>query len=71
MLSLILNNFHQKMMYLVRFLKGAIGDAFVQLEQLDDAYDYYVQAAKLKSNTYTTPMYLYKAGSYWFKNREI
>ena len=42
--------------------KGGIGDAFVQLEQLDDAYDYYVQAVKLKSNNYTTPMYLYKAG---------
>ncbi|WP_412984352.1 tetratricopeptide repeat protein [Pontimicrobium sp. IMCC45349] len=43
--------------------KGGIGDAFVQLEQLDNAYDYYVQAANLKSNDYTTPMYLYKAGN--------
>jgi tetratricopeptide (TPR) repeat protein len=42
--------------------KGGLGDAFVQLEQLEDAYDYYVQAAQLKSNNYTTPMYLYKAG---------
>ena len=42
--------------------KGGIGDAFVQLEQLDDAYDYYVQAAQSKINNYTTPMYLYKAG---------
>ena len=42
--------------------KGGIGDAFVQLEQLEDAYDYYVQAAKDKTNNYTTPMYLYKAG---------
>ena len=42
--------------------KGGIGDAFVQLEQLDDAYDYYVQAAQSKTNNYTTPMYLYKAG---------
>ena len=41
--------------------KGGIGDAFVQLEQLDDAYDYYVQAAQSKTNNYTTPMYLYKA----------
>lgn len=47
--------------------KGGIGDAFVQLEQLDDAYDYYVQAAKLKSNNYTTPMYLYKAGAIGLK----
>jgi tetratricopeptide (TPR) repeat protein len=42
--------------------KGGIGDAFVQLEQLEDAYDYYVQAAQLRTNNYTTPMYLYKAG---------
>jgi tetratricopeptide (TPR) repeat protein len=42
--------------------KGGIGDAFVQLEQLEDAYDYYVRAANAKTNNYTTPMYLYKAG---------
>lgn len=42
--------------------KGGIGDAFVQLEQLDEAYDYYVQAANDRTNNYTTPMYLYKAG---------
>ena len=42
--------------------KGGIGDAFVQLEQLEDAYGYYVQAANDKTNNYTTPMYLYKAG---------
>ena len=42
--------------------KGGIGDAFVQLEQLEDAYDYYVQASQLKINNYTTPIYLYKAG---------
>jgi tetratricopeptide (TPR) repeat protein len=42
--------------------KGAIGDAFVQLEQMEDAFDYYVKAANLKTNDYTTPMFLYKAG---------
>ncbi|MCO4823084.1 MAG: tetratricopeptide repeat protein [Flavobacteriaceae bacterium] len=42
--------------------KGGIGDAFVQLNQSEDALDYYVQAANLKTNGYTTPMYLYKAG---------
>ncbi|MBT8265371.1 MAG: tetratricopeptide repeat protein [Bacteroidia bacterium] len=42
--------------------KGAIGDAFVQLEQPNDALDYYVQASKMKTNDFTTPMYLYKAG---------
>lgn len=47
--------------------KGGIGDAFVQLEQMEDAYDYYVQAAKLKNNNFTTPMYLQKAGVIGFK----
>ena len=47
--------------------KGGIGDAFVQLEQLEDAYDYYVQAANTKTNNYTTPMYLYKAGGLGLK----
>ena len=42
--------------------KGGIGDAFVQLNQPEDALDYYVQAANLRNNELTTPMYLYKAG---------
>ena len=42
--------------------KGAIGDAFVQLNQLDDALDYYKQAADIRTNEFTTPMYLNKAG---------
>ena len=42
--------------------KGGIGDAFVQLEQLEDAYDYYLQAAASKANNFTRPMYLQKAG---------
>ena len=42
--------------------KGGIGDAFVQLNQPEDALDYYVQAANLRDNELTTPMYLYKAG---------
>ncbi|MBD0832241.1 tetratricopeptide repeat protein [Aestuariibaculum sediminum] len=43
--------------------KGNIGDAFVQLNQPEDALDYYEQAIKLRDNAYTTPMYLYKAGA--------
>lgn len=42
--------------------KGCIGDAFVQLNQEADALDYYEQAAKLRDNAFTTPLYLYKAG---------
>jgi len=42
--------------------KGAIGDAFAQLDQNKQALDYYMQAANLKDNEFSTPTYLYKAG---------
>jgi len=42
--------------------KGAIGDAFIQLEQNENALDYYIQAANLRDTEFTTPTYLYKAG---------
>ena len=41
--------------------KGAIGDAFAQLGQPEDAYDYYLEASNINDNLYTTPKYLYKA----------
>ena len=43
--------------------KGAIGDAFVGLNQLDDALDYYIVAADANENDFTTPLYLMKAGN--------
>ena len=42
--------------------KGSIGDAFAQLEQPEEALDYYEKAIALENNDYTTPRYLYKAG---------
>ena len=42
--------------------KGGIGDAFVQLNQLEEGLEYYIKAAEMKTNEFTTPMYLYKAG---------
>lgn len=42
--------------------KGAIGDAFADINQLDDALDYYLQAATLKENNFSSPLYLLKAG---------
>jgi len=58
-----LNKFSSEDEILAPLAKGNIGDAFVQLNQLDDALDYYEQAAKMRDNEYTTPMYLYKAGT--------
>lgn len=43
--------------------KGAIGDAFAELNQLGDALNYYEQAANLKDNGFTTPLFLFKAGN--------
>ncbi len=42
--------------------KGAIGDAFAQLNQQEDALKYYEKAASMKSNDVTTPRFLLKAG---------
>jgi len=40
---------------------GSIGDAFSELNQFEDAYEYYVKASK-NINNYTSPMFLHKAG---------
>lgn len=42
--------------------KGGIGDAFVQLDQLDDALGYYEKAFAHSSNNFTAPKFLFKAG---------
>lgn len=51
--------------------KGAIGDAFAQLGQIDNAYDYYIQASKVSENMYSTPKYLYKAAMLGAENGKI
>ncbi len=43
--------------------QGAIGDAFVQLEQPNEALEYYEKAIAASTNNYTTPMYLFKAAN--------
>lgn len=42
---------------------GAIGDAFSDLNQENDALTYYEKAANKKDNEYTTPLFLFKAGN--------
>ncbi|MCB9361093.1 MAG: tetratricopeptide repeat protein [Flavobacteriales bacterium] len=41
---------------------GAIGDAYLELGEIDDAISYYKKAAKNQENDLTSPMYLFKAG---------
>lgn len=57
-----LSNFKGDDEILAPLAKGNIGDAFAQLNQREDALGYYEQAAEMRKNDYTTPMYLYKAG---------
>lgn len=41
--------------------KGGIGDAFLQLEQPEEALGYYEEAASMRDNAFTTPKFLLKA----------
>ena len=43
--------------------KGAIGDAFADLNQPEDALEYYEKAAAERDNSFTTPLFLFKAGN--------
>ena len=41
---------------------GAIGDAYMELENKEDAVSFYLKAASASVNEFTTPIYLMKAG---------
>ena len=41
---------------------GAMGDAFADINQPEEALEYYEKAANKKANEFTTPLFLYKAG---------
>lgn len=58
-----LENFNSADELLGPVAKGAIGDAFADINQFDDALDYYLQAANLKDNNFSTPLFLFKAGN--------
>lgn len=67
-----LKNYDDAIEYLEKFdsddniLKGlavsAIGDAYAQLGEKEKARDYYLKAANIKPNEFTTPIFLFKAG---------
>ena len=42
---------------------GNIGDAFMEIGQPEDALKYYLDAANLKDNNFSSPLYLFKAGN--------
>lgn len=57
-----LEKFHSKDMFLKAMSLGAIGDAFAELNQLEDAFEFYKKASAHTPNDFTTPRYAYKAG---------
>jgi len=56
-----LDNFSSEDDILAPIAKGAIGDAFAELDQKEEALNYYIAAAELRTNNFTTPIYLMKA----------
>lgn len=56
-----LDDFKSKDLILSALAKGAIGDAFLQLNQPEEALNYYSKAASENTNTFTTPRFLLKA----------
>lgn len=57
-----LDQFSGDDMLLAPLAKGAIGDAFTQLNQSEEALKYYKEAITLSTNDVTTPRFLMKAG---------
>lgn len=57
-----LDKFKSKDDILAPLAKGAIGDAFAQLNQNEEALKYYEDAAKMRENEFTTPRFLMKSG---------
>ena len=72
MAYLNMNNYKDAISYLQDFksedpilgalAKGGIGDAFSQLNQPEEALNYYEKAAQHSKNDFTTPKFLFKAG---------
>ncbi len=57
-----LDDFKSDDQILAPMAKGAIGDAFVQLNQNEEALKYYIEAANMRANEYSACTFLYKAG---------
>lgn len=56
-----LEDFSSNDMMLAPLAEGAIGDAFMQLDQADQALSHYEKAFALNANDFTTPRFLFKA----------
>jgi tetratricopeptide (TPR) repeat protein len=56
-----LEDFNSKDQIVAPIATGAIGDAKLELGQVDEAITYYLKAAEQNNNKFTTPIYLKKA----------
>ncbi|MEX6626020.1 OmpA family protein [Tenacibaculum salmonis] len=56
-----LSNFNSEDELLGPTALGAIGDAFADINQPEDALTYYEKAANKRNNNFTTPLFLFKA----------
>ncbi|MBT8324486.1 MAG: tetratricopeptide repeat protein [Winogradskyella sp.] len=56
-----LSDFSSDDLMLSAIAEGGIGDAFVQLNQPNEALEYYEKALNTNKNEFTTPLYLMKA----------
>lgn len=57
-----LKGFHSNSEIIEPLALGAIGDAYSQLKQYENASSYYGKAAKASDNKFTTPRFLFKEG---------
>ncbi len=57
-----LGKFKSKDKILSNLAYGGIGDAYAQLNEYNNAVKFYLKAASHKSNDFTSPMYLFRAG---------
>jgi tetratricopeptide (TPR) repeat protein len=57
-----MKSFKSKDLILKTMSIGVIGDAYMQLGDIEKGYEFYVKAAKRKPNDITTPAFLKKAG---------
>lgn len=57
-----LKKFKSKDKMVAPIATGSIGDAYVELGDAEKGLEYYLEAANLSDNNFTSPMYLMKAG---------
>ena len=65
-----LRNFSSDDIILSTLALGCIGDAFLEMDNLDDALDYYEEAANNVDNDFTTPRYLMKQAMVLEQNKD-